>query len=69
MKTFIYILAGAVIAGAVCVGITWGIGALFGPLYQGEAESARNFKIFLAVFSISLIAGGFGGLSFSRRKH
>ena len=68
MRTFLYIVCGLVIGGMLCIGIAWIIGAVYGPLYQGEAESARNFKIFLLLFSISLAAGGAGGYGLSRRN-
>ena len=58
MKRLLYIFGGMLIAGGICVGITWMLGASFGPLYQGEDESTRNFKIFLVAFILSLIAGG-----------
>lgn len=58
MKRLLYILGGMLIAGGICIGITWTLGAFFEPLYQGEDESTRNFKIYLAVFVLSLIAGG-----------
>ena len=59
MKRFLYILTGMIVAGAICVGLTWLLGAFFGPLYQGEDESTRNFKIFLATFVVFIFAGGF----------
>jgi hypothetical protein len=58
MKRLLYILVGMVIAGGICIGLAWMLGAFFGPLYQGEDESTRNFKIFLGAFVFSLIAGG-----------
>ena len=58
MKRLLYILVGMVIAGGICIGFAWMLGAFFGPLYQGEDESTRNFKIFLGAFVLSLIAGG-----------
>lgn len=58
MKRILFIIAGMIIAGGMCIGLTWLLGAFFGPLYQGEDESTRNFKIFLGVFILSLIAGG-----------
>jgi hypothetical protein len=58
MKRVLYILGGMLIAGSICVAITWMLGAFFGPLYQGEDEATRNFKIFLAAFILSVIAGG-----------
>jgi len=58
MKRIFYIFSGMIVAGGICIGLAWLIGALFGPLYQGEGESTRNFKIFLGVFVLSLVAGG-----------
>lgn len=57
MKRLLYIPGGVLIAGGICIGITWMLDAFFGPLYQGEDESTRNFKIFLSAFILSLIAG------------
>ena len=58
MKRLVYILSGSLLSALVIVAITWIIGALFGPLYQGEDESTRNFRIFLAIFVLSVVAGG-----------
>lgn len=69
MKRFLYILSGVIVAGAICVGLTWLLGAFFGPLYQGEDESTRNFKIFLGVFILSLIAGGMISNKVFNRKY
>ena len=59
MKRFLYLLTGMIVAVAICVGLTWLLGAFVGPLYQGEDESTRNFKIFLVVFVIFIFSGGF----------
>jgi len=36
-------------------------GSIWGPLYQGEDEAARNFKIFLLVSLGFIVVGGFAG--------
>ena len=69
MKTTILTIVGSVIFGVICIGITWLIGSLFGPLYQGEGESTRNFKIFLVVFIVSIIAGGISGFILSKKTN
>ena len=58
MKRLLYIFAGMIIAGAIGIGLTWLLGAFFGPLYQGEDESTRNFKVFLGAFIFFIVAGG-----------
>ena len=58
MTRLLIILLGMIVAGLICIGLAWMLGSFFGPLYQGEDESTRNFKIFLAVFSVFVIAGG-----------
>ena len=68
MKRLVYILSGSLISALLIVGITWVIGALFGPLYQGEDESTRNFKIFLVIFVLSVVAGGLFGDRLFKRK-
>ena len=62
MKKYNYGIFGGLLFGAICIVITWLIGALFGPLYQGEEESSRNFKLFLFAFSVSVIIGVIVGL-------
>ena len=68
MKRFLYILGGIIIGGGTCIGLTWLLGAFFGPLYQGEHESTRNFKIFLGAFILSIIAGGVISNNVYKRK-
>ncbi len=58
MKRVLFIIAGMLVAGGICIGITWLLGVFFGPMYQGEDESTRNFKIFLGTFVFLIIAGG-----------
>lgn len=67
MKRMLFSFLGALVAGALCVGAAWIIGALWGPLYQGEEESTRNFKIFLVVFLLSVCAGGLFGFIVGRK--
>ena len=69
MKKTLFIVIGSVIFGFICIGITWLIGSLFGPLYQGEGESTRNFKIFLVAFVLSLIAGGVSGYIMAKKTN
>lgn len=68
MSKFLYSFVGAVLFGAVCIGVAWLIGAMFGPLYEGEEESTRNFKIFLLVFLASIVAGAVSGFIYGKRK-
>ncbi len=67
MKKLLFSLLGAAIFGGGCIGVTWGIGAVFGPMYQGEDESTRNFKIFLGVFLLSIILGAISGFVYGKK--
>lgn len=68
MKRIFFILSGMIVFGGICIGLTWLLGAFLGPLYQGEDESTRNFKIFLGFFVFSLIAGGLISDKIFKRK-
>ncbi|MES2674586.1 MAG: hypothetical protein V4660_10120 [Pseudomonadota bacterium] len=57
MKKIGYSIVGAIFFGGLCIGITWLLGALFGPLYHGEEESSRNFGIFLYSLFAFVIGG------------
>ncbi|GLS26147.1 hypothetical protein [Marinibactrum halimedae] len=65
MKKISYVLLGAFIAGLVCNLLFWGIGqaALYFEirLFEGEAESARNFLIFLFTLLVFILGGGLIG--------
>ena len=69
LKIILFSLLGAFIFGATCIGITWGIGALFGPLYQGEEEANRNFGYFLVAFSFFVIAGAGAGFYYGKNRN
>ncbi|EKM17721.1 putative membrane protein [Vibrio harveyi] len=44
--------------GAIVVVVLFHLfGSLFGPLYQSEDESARNFVIFLACLFLGIVSG------------
>ncbi|ARU28175.1 hypothetical protein [Cellvibrio sp. PSBB006] len=68
MKRILFSLLGGLVAGGLCIGVTWIIGALWGPLYQGEDESTRNFKIFLVIFFMSVCAGAIFGFIAGKEK-
>ena len=68
MKNILYGFLGALFFGGSCIGLTWLAGVLFGPLYQGEAESTRNFKIFLTALLISIIVGAISGYLYSKKN-
>lgn len=56
LRLFFILLCG--FSGAIfSYGITWGIGALLGPLYNSEADMTRNFNIFLIATFIMILAG------------
>lgn len=69
MKTFIFSVLGAVVFGVLCVVITWVIGAVFGPLYQGEEQANRNFGCFLIAFFMFLLLGAFVGFRLSKKNN
>jgi membrane protein DedA with SNARE-associated domain len=69
MKKYIYSFLGGILFGAICISVTWVIGALFGPLYQGEEESSRNFKIFLLAFLFFIILGAVLGFIRGKRSN
>lgn len=66
MKKFVYSIAGALFFGIICISITWAIGAIFGPLSQGEETSARNFKLFLLAFLASIVTGAISGFIYAK---
>lgn len=68
MKKILYPIIGAVLLGGICIALTWILGTLFGPLYQGEEESTRNFKIFLYVFIACALGGAVSGYFFAKRQ-
>jgi hypothetical protein len=67
MKKIGYSIIGAIFLGGLCIGITWLLGALFGPLYHGEEESSRNFGIFLYSFFAFLIGGAIVGYVIAKK--
>jgi len=69
MKTLVYSLAGAVVLGFLCIGITWFIGYAFGPLYQGEEEANRNFGYFMLAFILFIASGAFFGFKLARKNN
>lgn len=67
MKKIIYSLVGAILFGFLAIAIAWGLAAIFGPLYQSEDESTRNFKIFMLAFLVFVILGAAFGYRFSKK--
>ena len=67
MKRIVATLAGSLGALALVVLIFYLAGAIWGPLFEGEDESARNFKIFLACGVAGLVLGGWLGARLGRR--
>ncbi len=61
MKRLIYILLGVVSGGVTTYLITLATGYLIEPYYRpsGEYEMTRNFMIFIVIFIVLSIAGGF----------
>lgn len=68
MKRFLYCMIGAVLGAALCVGITWGIGQIFGQLYQGEEEANRNFGFFMLAFVLFFLGGGVIGFMVGKKR-
>ncbi len=69
MKKIVYSLIGSVLMGAICIALAWIVGAIFGPLYQGEDESTRNFKIFIAVFLGFIVLGSGIGFKYAKKSN
>lgn len=59
MKRLLFIVFGVLASACLVYLSALAIGALFGPLYQSEDESIRNFKIFLALLAAGVIGGGY----------
>ena len=68
MKKLAFSIAGAMVLGVICIGLAWLLGHLFGPLYSSEAESTRNFKIFLFSFMASIALGAFIGAKAANKQ-
>lgn len=68
MKKYLGAILGAIFAAIVVYAIAWLAGHFFGPLYNGEDEATRNFKIFLFIFVASVIGGGIIGFRISGQK-
>ncbi len=64
MKKLLFSLFGSLTMAVLCIAIAWGVGSLFGPLYQGEGESTKNFKVFLAFLFVFVSAGGIIGFKY-----
>lgn len=62
MKRAIIVVPWGVGAVLLCWALFYVAGALFGPLYQGEDESTRNFKLFILASLVSGIVGIIAGL-------
>lgn len=69
MRSWIFSLIGALIGGCLCVVLAWGIGAMFGPLYDSEDEAIRNFKIFLGCFVVFILLGGVAGFRAGKKTN
>lgn len=69
MRKIIFSVLGGIIFGALCIGVAWLLGSLFGPLYQGEEESTRNFKIFLFALLTSIVIGAIIGFLLGKKTN
>lgn len=68
MKRAIIVVLWGVGALLLCWTLFYAAGALFGPLYQGEDESTRNFKLFILASLVSCFIGIIAGLWRSRPR-
>lgn len=68
MKKIIFSVLGALVFALLCIGSAWLLGALLGPLFQGEEESTANFKIFLFILLVSTVVGAVLGFLFGKSK-
>jgi len=58
MKRTFYITSGSLISACLIIALTWSVGAIFGPLSQGENDSSKIVNIFLIVIITATITGG-----------
>jgi membrane associated rhomboid family serine protease len=58
MKRVLSILSGAIFGVLAAYLITYGVGWLWGPLYDSEEDMARNVKLFLAGVIVFAFVGG-----------
>ena len=68
MKKLFGIIIGGILGGMIVYALAWLAGHFFGPLYYGEDEATRNFKIFLAIFVVSVVSGALLGYRTTRAK-
>jgi len=66
-RSLIIFLSGSVSA-LICIALFYLAGQMFGPLYQGEDESTRNFKVFLGALVLFIALGIWGGIRLTRKK-
>jgi heme/copper-type cytochrome/quinol oxidase subunit 3 len=68
MKRFFFAFFGACFGALLSISLAYLAGQVWGPLYHGEDQSTRNFKLFLLVTGLLLISGGMLGYRFSKPK-
>ena len=61
MKAILLTILFAILGLLLSIGLFYLAGSIWGPLYQGEDEATRNFKIFLLVSLGFIVVGGFAG--------
>ena len=57
----------AVVSLFVVYGVTYFIGATWGPLYESDADMNRNFMIYLVASFFFFVLGGFFGNHFYKK--
>lgn len=70
MLRLLYIVSGALAGGATSYLLTRILGLLIEPYYRpsGEDEMTRNFIIFIVIFCVFVIIGGFVANSFYKKS-
>ena len=67
MKALLLIVVFSILGLLLSITLFWLAGEFWGPLYQGEDEAIRNFKIFLLVSLGFVLGGGFAGFKVAGR--
>ncbi len=69
MKRFLIVFLSGIVGVLICIGLFYVVGQVFNPLYQGEGESTRKFKIFLGSVALFFSLGVLGGIRLTRKNY
>lgn len=62
------VTTGGLLGAALVVVAAFAIGWIWGPLYGGEEDMARNVRIFLGAMGAGAVGGAFLGYRISRKQ-